>query len=78
MNKIYKNLFYKVKKIVLQIDPEDWVDIAPDDEYDDYVASVVSLIINKRFDMEALRKIFPTSDINKVHLMYQLLILIKI
>ncbi len=62
MNKTSKKLFQEIKNIVIELDPENWADIAPSDEYDDYVYSIVRLLNQQRLGQDSLSEIFPDCD----------------
>lgn len=60
MERKYKSLINSVKKVVQEVDPENWIDFAPDDEYDDYVFALVSRIANNNFELKSVKEVFPT------------------
>lgn len=66
----YKDLKNSVQSIVNKIDPENLMDVAPEDEYNDYVDRIVSLIINNSFSKENLSEIWKAVDPKKVEEMY--------
>jgi hypothetical protein len=69
MKKDFKAEINEVRKIVNQYDPDGLIALgAPEDEYDNYVAKIVSLLNSKTITEEGLRAVFPnTLNYNKVN-----------
>ncbi len=78
MSQSNKKIWALVKKNVQDVDPEDLMDVAPDDEYDDYVSAIVSKINNGNLLLESIQDIFPSIPLEKRDALYDKLIKINI
>jgi 6-pyruvoyl-tetrahydropterin synthase len=70
MNYKYKSIKNYVKAVINEIDPEDLLDVAPEDEYNDYINQIVSLIINKKNSEKELSLIWKKVNLEKIKKMY--------
>jgi 6-pyruvoyl-tetrahydropterin synthase len=64
--KKYKKIKSVISEIVNEIDPENLMDIAPEDEYNDYVEKICSLIMNRKYNLSSLKIVFPQVSDSKI------------